>query len=393
MFSQVNMMFDIHEESGRYAEEIKALRRKIHRYPELGNNEWHTAALIEKYLNKHGISTERYLDTAVVGRLYGAKNGKTVAVRADMDALPVTETAVSDFRSEITGVMHACGHDVHTAALLGAAAILADHRDEIGGNVVFIFQPDEEGRGGALRLINEGVLNDVDAITGAHVSPDIPEGHIGIRYRKFYSASDMFTVKVTGKSSHGAMREKGIDALGAAAGMVTELLALPSKVTQERCVLTVGRMESGTAGNIMPGYAEFEGIIRSLGEDTRKAMEEGFREAVSAAAERTGTTAEIIYSHSYPGIVNDIEMTAMSERAAEEFAGREKVHIISEPVMMTEDFGYYQQIVPGTFFHIGAGCELPLHNSRFLPSEGVACVLAGMHVELVMTFLSDIIQM
>lgn len=380
-------MFDIHEEVRKHSGEIKALRREIHRHPELGNNEWRTAELIERFLNDHGISTERLLDTAVIGRLRGAAEGRTIALRADMDALPVTETAASGFPSEVPGVMHACGHDVHTAALLGAAAVLAGHREELAGNVVFIFQPDEEGRGGAERLIREGVLDNVEAISGAHVCPDLPEGHIGIRYGKFYAASDMFTVKVTGKSSHGAKRESGIDALSAAAGMVTELIGLPRIVTKEKCVLTVGRMESGTAGNIMPGYAEFEGIIRTLGEDTRAEMESGFRKAVAAAAEKTGTSAEIIYTHSYPGIVNDEGMTAAAERAAAEYAGRERVHIIQEPVMTTEDFGYYQWKVPGTFIHIGAGCPLPLHNPGFLPAESVACDLAGVHVSIVLNYM------
>ena len=387
MYLQVNVMFDIHEEVIKYSGEIKALRREIHRHPELGNNEWRTAELIERFLNDHGISTERLLGTAVIGRLSGAAEGRTIALRADMDALPVTETAVCEYRSEVPGVMHACGHDVHTAALLGTAAVLAGHRDELAGNVVFIFQPDEEGRGGAERLIREGVLTGVDAISGAHVCPDLPEGHIGIKYGKFYAASDMFTVKVTGKSSHGAMRESGIDALGAAAGMITGLLDLPRKVTQEKCVLTVGRMEAGTAGNIMPGYAEFEGIVRTLGEDTRAGMESEFRRAVAAAAEKSGTVAEIIYTHSYPGIVNDTGMTAAAERAAAEYAGRDKVHVINEPVMTTEDFGYYQWKVPGTFIHIGAGCKLPLHNSGFLPAEDVACDLAGVHACITVNFL------
>ena len=381
-------MFDIRDEVRKYSGDIKSVRKELHRHPELGNKEWRTAERIERFLNDHGISTERKLGTAVIGRLSGAEGGMTIALRADMDALPVTETAVSEFASEVTGVMHACGHDVHTAALLGAAAILADHRDEINGNVVFIFQPDEEGRGGAARLIEEGVLDGVDVIFGAHVTPDLPEGHIGIRYGKFYAASDMFTVKVTGQSSHGAMRESGIDALGAAAEMITELLSLPQKMTEEPCVLTVGRMESGTAGNIMPGYAEFEGIIRTLGEDTRSDLESAFRRTVRAAAGRTGTEAEIMYTHSYPGIVNDTRMTDLAVKSAVTYSGEERVHLLKEPVMTTEDFGYYQGKVPGTFIHIGAGCGLPLHNPGFLPGESVACELAGMHVSMVIRFLN-----
>ena len=234
----------IKELVSKYSEEIMGLRESIHRHPEMGNREYRTADLIESYLGSLGIETERLLDTAVKGVLRGNSGGRTAALRADMDALPVNEATDAAFASEVSGVMHACGHDVHTAATLGAAGILSEMRDDLDGNVVFLFQPDEEGRGGAERMIKEGCMEGVDAVFGAHVSPDLPAGRIGIRYGKFYAASDMFAVVVTGRSSHGAVREKGIDALGAAAEMVTALLKLPRQITDDKCVLTVGRMKN-----------------------------------------------------------------------------------------------------------------------------------------------------
>ena len=267
----------IKELVSEYSEEIMGLRETIHRHPEMGNKEYRTAELIESYLGSLEIETERLTDTAVKGVLRGNCGGRTVALRADMDALPVDEATGAAFASEVSGVMHACGHDVHTAAVLGAARILSEMRDHLDGTVVFLFQPDEEGNGGAERMIKEGCMEGVDAVFGAHVSPDLPVYRIGVRYGKFYAASDMFTVVVTGRSSHGAMREKGVDALGADAEMVTALLKLPRQITDDKCVLTVGRMISGTAGNIMPGSAEFEGIIRTLGPDTRAAMEKAAR--------------------------------------------------------------------------------------------------------------------
>ena len=359
----------------------------------MGNHEYRTAELVERYLNGLGIATKRVLGTAVVGMLRcdneGSESGpaKTVAIRADMDALPLSEITGASFASEVPGVMHACGHDVHTAAALGAARLLSEHRGALKGNVIFLFEPDEEGNGGAERMVREGCLDGVTAVFGAHVSPDLPAGHIGVRYGKFYAASDMFRVEVKGVTSHGATREKGIDALGATAEMITELLALPAKVTQDKCVLNVGKMESGTVGNIMPGEAVFEGIIRTLGTETRKKMEDEFRKTVEKVAEKTGTSVEIDYVHSYPGVVNEGRMTSLTEETAEQIFGEANVHIIEEPTMTTEDFGCFLDKTPGSFYHIGAGCSLPLHNPAFLPEENVAVELSLMHANLIWSYL------
>ena len=371
-----------------YSEEIMGLRETIHRHPETGNKEYRTADLIENYLGGLGIETERLLDTAVKGVLQGHSGDRTVALRADMDALPVDEATGAAFASEVPGVMHACGHDVHTAATLGAARILSEMRDDLDGNVVFLFQPDEEGRGGAERMIAKGCMKGVDAVFGAHVSPDLPAGRVGVRYGKFYAASDMFTVAVTGRSSHGAVREKGIDALGAAAEMVTALLKLPRQITDDKCVLTVGRMNSGTAGNIMPGSAEFEGIIRTLGPQTRMLMEKAFCRTAHEIADKTGTEVSIDYFHSYPGIVNDEEMTALAEQAAIAQFGEDNVCRIDEPIMTTEDFGCFIDEAPGSFYHIGAGCEKPLHSESFLPQEDVVIKLAEMHAAVIRAYLN-----
>lgn len=363
------------------------LRETIHRHPEMGNEEYRTAELIESYLGSLGIETERLLDTAVKGVLWGNSGGRTVALRADMDALPVDEATGAAFASEVPGIMHACGHDVHTAATLGAARILSEMRDDLDGTVVFLFQPDEEGRGGAERMIQEGCMEGVDAVFGAHVSPDLPAGRIGIRYGKFYAASDMFRIIVTGRSSHGARRENGIDALGAAAEMVTALLKLPRQITDDKCVLTVGRMNSGTAGNIMPGSAEFEGIIRTLGPQTRMAMEKAFRGTIREIAQKTGTEVSIDFIHSYSGVVNNDEMTALAEQTAIAQFGADNVYRIDEPTMISEDFGCFIDEATGSFYHIGAGCKMPLHSESFLPQEDVVIKLAEMHAALVSAYL------
>ncbi len=372
-----------------FAPEILALRRAFHRCPELGNREFATAARIEAALADWGIPSRRLLDTAVVARLDGALPGPVAALRADMDALPLTEATGADFASENPGVMHACGHDVHMAAALGAARLLSAHRDALRGSVVFLFQPDEEGRGGAQRMIAAGALEGVDAVFGAHVSPDLPAGQVGVRYGKFYAASDTFRVAVLGRSAHGATREKGVDALGAAAALVDRLIALPAGMPRERTVLSVGTFHAGTAENALADRAEFAGIIRSLGPAARAELKRRFRSAVDEVTARWGATAEVELRESYPGVVNDDAMTRLAADAARALLGPERVHEIDAPTMTTEDFGYFLEQRPGSFYHIGAGCELPLHNTGFLPTDEAVLTAAAVHAAVLEAFLEQ----
>lgn len=224
------------------------IRKEIHACPETGNHEYYTADLIERVLKETGIETKRYLDTAVVGILHLGKSGKTVALRADIDALPVEEKTGCAFASKNKGYMHACGHDVHTASLIGAALALAHDKEHLNGTVVFIFQPDEEGNGGAQRLIDAGALDGVDAVFGCHVAPDLAEGKVGIRYGKFYAASDTFDVIIRGKASHGAQPENGIDALVTAAKAISSIDEIHRSET-DRCAVSVGMMQAGTVRN------------------------------------------------------------------------------------------------------------------------------------------------
>ena len=368
--------------------ELAQLRHSIHEEPELGNQEFRTAEKIEAYLARRGIPTRRLLGTAVVGRLEGALPGPCAALRADMDALPLAEATGAPFASRTLGVMHACGHDVHTAAALGAARLLADRRDALRGSVVFLFQPDEESNGGAERLIEAGALDGVDAVFGAHVSPELPLGHVGVRYGKFYAASDNFRVTVTGKSAHGAEREKGVDALAAAARMVTEVLALPQRLG-ERSVVSVGTLNAGTAVNILAGEAAFAGIIRTLGPEARAAMRALFSETVAAIARDTGTAADCGLRASYPGVVNDEAMTRLVEQAARGALGDGRVRILEQPTMTTEDFGYYLNGRPGSFYHIGVGGDLPLHNPGFLPDDEAVAFGAALHAAVIDSFLNS----
>lgn len=369
------------------ANKFYAIRERIHRHPEMGNQEFKTAALVEETLRGLGIETQRVTETGVVGTLTGGRPGKTAALRADMDALPVTETTGVDFASETPGVMHACGHDVHTTAALGAAMLLAEHRETLPGTVKFFFQPDEEGNGGARRMIAAGCMEGVDAVFGAHVAPDLPAGTVGVRYGKFYAASDMFTVTVRGRSAHGAQPDKGIDALAAAAAMVSELRALPAKYISDPAVLSIGTFHAGTARNIIADTAEFSGIMRTLGPDDRSALKRIFRETIEEISSRFNTAAEINIIESYAGIVNSEAETRHVQQTAESLLGKAKVCVLDHPTMTTEDFGYFIDAAKGSFFHIGAGCTAPLHNPKFLPEPLTIITLAALHADIMERYL------
>ncbi len=370
-----------------HAEQLYSIREQIHSHPELGNHEIRTAALIEETLHKIGIETHRVTETGIVGTLTGAVNGPVIALRADMDALPVTETTGARFASQIPGIMHACGHDVHTTAALGAAILLAEQRDRMHGSVRFFFEPDEEGYGGARRMIAAGCMEGVHAVFGAHVAPDLPFGVIGVRYGKFYAASDLFAVKLRGRSAHGAQPEKGIDALAAAAETVLKVRALPAERISDPAVLNVGKFSAGAADNVVADTAEFSGTMRTLGPVDRAALKQAFRETVENVSGKYGTVPEIRFRESYGGIVNTDEETRVVQETAEDLFGREQVCVISEPTMTTEDFGYFIDEAKGSFYHIGAGCGAPLHNSSFLPEEGTIIRLAALHADIIGHYL------
>ncbi|MDD5822994.1 MAG: M20 family metallopeptidase [Firmicutes bacterium] len=381
------MLFRFNIISQDIIDEVVELRRRIHSNPEMGNQEYATAALVEEYLNGLGIPTSRVLDTAVIGIIDFAKPGKTVALRADMDALPVCELTGVDYASQNEGVMHACGHDVHTASLLGAAKLLVSQKENLCGRCVLIFQPDEEGDGGARRLIAKGVMKGVDAVFGAHVAPDIEAGKVGVRYGKFYAAADMFDVTIKGVSAHGASPEKGADALATAAKAVVDLKAIPT-TQEDKCVISTGMLHSGTARNIIADKAEFSGIIRSLGAENRAYLRKLVRKTITDACETYGTSAEISFRESYMGIVNSKNETAVAEAAALMEFDKSALVIIDEPLMTTEDFGYFIDESVGSFYHIGAGCTKPLHSPEFLPSDEALVTAMRMHAAVVCEYLS-----
>ena len=383
----MQLRFDFLREAEALAPELGALRERIHRHPELGNQEYDTALLVERTLQGWGLETFRPLDTAVVGVLRGARPGKAAALRADLDALPVTEGTGVSFASETPGVMHACGHDVHIAAALGAARLLSEHREALAGELRFFFQPDEEGYGGAQRMVDRGCMGPVQAVFGCHVSPALPLGQVGVHPGKFYAAADVFDVTVTGRSAH--EREKGIDALGTAAELVTELLALPASVLPERAVVTVGALHAGKARNVLAGRAELSGILRTLGPETRERMCRAVQTTVEVVAAKNGASAALDLRPGYDGIVNTPEATALVRRAATALLGADRVTELTESTMTTEDFGCFIRAAgAGSFYHIGAGCAAPLHSCDFLPRPEAVTTAAAVHAAVLWEFLT-----
>lgn len=380
---------DYLSEASELESELTSLRAAFHRTPELGNHEFKTAERIEQVLRACGLRPRRVLDTGVVATLHGSRPGPTIALRADMDALPVQETTGAPFASENPGVMHACGHDVHITAALGAAMLLSRHRDALCGSVRFVFQPDEEGEGGAERMIAAGCMKGVKATFGGHVTPDLPAGTVGVRYGKFYAASDTFQIRLFGKAAHGAEREKGIDAIEAGSLLVQELLRLPERLSGERSVVSVGTFRAGTARNIVADEAEITGIMRTLGDEARITMRSLLRDACRGVANHTDVSVEIQLQKSYSGVVNHDHETDHVRRVAGELLGRENVVVLDLPTMKTDDFGYFLLHRPGVYYHFGAGCDQPLHSPDFLPEARTVLTGAALHAAVLHSYLAN----
>lgn len=361
------------------------IRRAIHSNPELGRREKDTTGLIISYLNEWGVVFSTPLETGVVACVKGKNEGPVVALRADIDALPMTEQVESEFKSRNEGVMHACGHDFHTAALLCATKVINDCKDELCGEVRFIFQPDEEGDGGAERLCEKGVMNGVDEVYGIHVTPEFSAGTVGVKYGKSYAASDIIEIDVIGKGGHGAQPHKNVDAIVVAAHIITALQSIVSRNVDpiDSAVLTIGTVRGGIFRNTVAERCEMTGVLRSLGSEMRQFLKKKVTLTAEGIAESLGAKAQVRIIESYPGVVNDEEKTDYVKRCAEEILGRENVKVLPVPGMVTEDFGYYLQRVPGCFYHVGCDSEHVLHSDRFCPDERALKTMIMMHIKTV----------
>ena len=368
-----NMALDARIAQLAQAEEAKVIawRRDIHEHPELGNQETRTAALIAAHLRKLGLEVQTGVGrTGVVGVLRGGKSGPVVALRADMDALPLTEANELPFASKVkatylgqpVGVMHACGHDTHVAMLMGTAEVLSQVKNDLPGTVKFIFQPAEEGslpgeEGGAKLMVKEGVLDKpkVDAIFGVHIQAQTEVGNLSYRSGGEMASSDRFTIKVHGKGSHGAYPWNSVDPVVTAAQIIMGLQTIVSrqvKLTDDAAVVTVGTISGGVRYNVIPADVELSGTIRALNPETQKQIWAAVRRIATNIAESAGATADVAIEPYVPVTTNDPALTAQMLPTLQAAAGPGHVREI-KAVTGAEDFSFYQEKVPGLFLFVG----------------------------------------
>jgi amidohydrolase len=387
-------------------------RRDFHQFPELSNREYKTAEKIAKHLKSLGLEVqEGVAHTGVVAVLRGNQPGKVVALRADIDALPVTERNELPFRSEVTaeflgesvGVMHACGHDTHTAILMGVAEILANNKDKIKGTVKFIFQPAEEGpppgeEGGALLMVKEGVLKnpDVDAIFGLHINSQTPAGVIRYKSGGTLAAAQSFTIHVKGKQSHGSQPWSGVDPILISAKIIDGLQTIISReanLTNEAAVITVGKIKSGVRFNIIPESAEMLGTIRTLDYGMKDLINRRMMEMVPAIARAYGGEATIEINDATDITFNNPDLVSQMIPTLNRVAGDANVQT-QKAVTGAEDFSYYQREVPGFFFFLGGmtpGNEEPFphHTPDFRIDESGLLLGVKALTELSLDYLNQ----
>lgn len=357
-----NLISKIKELSSSCFDEILAIRRHIHANPELSFQENNTAEFIEKKLAEFGITnTQRIAETGVTFCLEGKGKGKTIALRADIDALPIHEANDVAYKSKNDGVMHACGHDVHTANLLGVAKILSQLTDQFDGTVKFIFQPAEEkSPGGASILIKEGILKNPapEKILGQHVMPLIPEGKVGFRSGKYMASADEVYITVKGKGGHAAMPETFVDPIAIASQIVVSLQQVVSRIANPKIptVLSFGKIAGGYVNNVIPDEVKIDGTFRTFDEVWRKEALQKIREISSAIATSMGGECEVKYAPGYPYLVNDESFTKANIEAAKEYMGEGNV-VDLDLWMAAEDFAFYTHEIPGCFYRLGTRNE------------------------------------
>jgi amidohydrolase len=383
----------MHQEIAALAAEIEPqlieARRWFHQHPELSNREEKTGAEIARRLEAMGFEVQTEVaHTGVVAVLEGAHPGPVVAWRSDIDALPIQEVVDVPYRSINDGVMHACGHDIHTTVGLGAAAVLMKLKDRLHGTVKFIFQPAEEGppggeEGGAALMIQEGVLEKPmpEAIFGLHVMPIAEAGYVAVRPGGFMAASDRFTITIRGRMTHGSAPHDGIDAVYVAAQVVTALQAIASREVDARksLVVSVGTLNAGSRYNIIADKAVLTGTVRTLDPETWAEIPQRLERVVAGICEANRATFELDYERTAPVVDNDEGLTEFAQASFSRSLGAKNVLVV-EPIMAAEDFAYFQQQLPGVYFFLGVRNEAEgwtdyVHTPTFRPDE--EAIVAG----------------
>ncbi len=377
------MLSEIKNIAESLAPRLVEIRRHIHANPELSGQEYQTAAYIAGVLSSCGLSVQEAVGkTGVKGELAGKGSDRRIlAIRADMDALPIQEKTDLDFASRKPGIMHACGHDVHATVGLGVAMVLSRLSEPLQGKIRFLFQPAEEIAQGASWMIREGVMRDVSAVFGLHVFPSIPARSIGVRYGALTAAADDLEIFIQGESGHGARPHEAIDAIWIASQVITTLQQAISRTQNplRPIVLTIGQISGGRAPNVIADQVRMAGTVRSLHPETHAHLPEWIESLVTNVCSTYNAKCQVKYRRGVPSVQNDQFLTRLVEEAGLEAWGRDRVLILSEPSMGAEDFSLYLQQAPGTMFRLGVGSpnllNPPLHHPEFLVDE--SAILTG----------------
>lgn len=387
------------QEVDKLNKDIVGWRRDFHQYPEIGFEEIRTSGIVADLLKKWGIEVETNVaKTGVVGLIHGEGRGnKTIALRADMDALPMQEKNDVVYKSKIDKAMHACGHDGHMAMLLGAAKILSMHREYINGDIKLLFQPAEEGpgTGGAYPMIQEGVLKDVDAIFGIHLSTAIPIGKIGINMGASMASTDVFKIKMIGKGGHAGSPHEAVDAISMGVRAYTEIQYMVSRHTDplEPLVVSVGTFNGGFVNNVIAEECEISGTIRTYSEPLRKKVLNNIEHIAKHVAAISGGNYEFEIIPGLPPLINNLELAELAANAGRQVFGQDNVLILEKPSMGGEDFAYYLQKIHGAFLWLGArnedkGLINSMHHPMFDFDEDALAFGSKMHIKLALDYLN-----
>ena len=377
--------------------EMVKLRRYFHQYPELSFHEVHTPEKIAEYLTSLDIEVKTQVGgRGVVGYIHGGKPGKTVALRADFDALPIQDEKDVPYKSTVSGVMHACGHDAHTTILLHVANVLSQIKNELHGTVVLIHQFAEEiTPGGAKPMIEDGCLDGVDAIFGTHVWSTIPVGQIGYRSGPIMAAADRFELDIIGQGGHGAAPHETIDPIAIGTSIVQQLQQIVSRRIDpvKPAVVTVSSFNAGDAFNVIPTTAKITGTVRTFDSSVQDAIMSHMERIIASCCENAGATYSFQYSKGYPAVVNSTNETDLLVKSAGKIVGEENTIQLS-PQMTGEDFAYYLQKVPGTFFFTGAGNKAagityPHHHAKFDIDEESMLIAAKVLLSVTLDYLNE----
>ncbi len=374
--------------------EIIKLRRDLHKIPELSGEEYKTAEYIRNKLSEYNIPYQIVDKTGTVALIKGGLPGKTILLRADIDALPVEENNDLDFKSEHKGLMHACGHDIHTACVLYAGKVLNDMRNSLKGNVKLVFQPNEEDTGGAEPMINSGVMENphVDAAIALHVEPLEKCGVIQLKDGSVMASPDDFEIEIIGKGGHGALPDECIDPIKIGASIVTEYSKVPSEYFSgdTPCVVSVCSFNAGNCANVFPDTVKILGTARSLDEETREKVEKILEDIAKTACKKMGAECNFIFNKRYPPTINDKSMNKIVEASAKELSYG--ITYLKKSSMCGDDFAYFARLVPSSYFKLGVGNDTfnkPIHNSGFMADENALPLGVAIFVKSALKFLES----